>query len=160
VCSRRNGDGCSAGATSSWKRRTIGVRSEANCHYLKKRFEKHSGRAHLHACKMQGYDRLSAICICSPWTLHMPKKVSLFALLPTAHSTIKLHEDTTLSLLHFRVDVTFNLIFPNTSVFAGKYNTRLTVVDRIHYQMVTWIDALPKHALSTSITLYSSTKHA
>jgi hypothetical protein len=38
----------------------------------------------------------------------------------------------------------FNPLFPNTFLFEGKYNTRLTVADQTHYQMATWIDAPPK----------------
>ncbi|KAH6137750.1 hypothetical protein HBI68_228980 [Parastagonospora nodorum] len=40
----------------------------------------------------------------------------------------------------------FNPLFPNTFLFEGRYNTRLTVADQIHYQMATWIDAPPKQA--------------
>jgi aryl-alcohol dehydrogenase-like predicted oxidoreductase len=43
----------------------------------------------------------------------------------------------------------FNPLFPNTFLFEGKYNTRLTVVDQMHYQMATWIDAPPKQAVSS-----------
>jgi hypothetical protein len=37
-----------------------------------------------------------------------------------------------------------NPLLPNTFLFEGKYNTRLTVADQVHYQMATWIDAPPK----------------
>jgi hypothetical protein len=42
----------------------------------------------------------------------------------------------------------FNPLFPNTFLFKGRYDTRLTVADQIHYQMATWIDAPPKQAVS------------
>jgi hypothetical protein len=43
----------------------------------------------------------------------------------------------------------FNPLFPNTFLFEGKYNTRLTAADQTHYQMATWIDAPPKQPVSS-----------
>lgn len=42
---------------------------------------------------------------------------------------------------------TFDPLFPNTFLFAGKkYNTRLNAADQANYQMAAWINAPSKQA--------------